>query len=74
MLGFHGGAEAYYTHKQSMPMVTIPGRKFTCYDFWENNNVTYKHQGEYSTHVYTQRAQDIIKEHSKTKASVSLDP
>ena len=57
-----------------MPMVTIPDRYFETYDFWENNNVTYKHQGEYSTHVYTQRAQSIIKEHGETGVSVRLNP
>ena len=52
-----------------MQMHTDPSRQIECYDFWENNNITYKHQGEYSTHVYTQKAEEIIEEHARTEVS-----
>ena len=56
-----------------MKMHTDPNRMVECYDFWEDNNITYKYEGDYSTHVYTERAQQIIEEHAENKVNISLE-
>ena len=37
------------------------------FDFFENEQLYHKADGRYSTHVYTERAQQIIEEHNSEK-------
>jgi len=54
-LGFYSGAEDYFTHKRG-----------SGYDFRDGEQVVPKYKEKYSTHVFSERAQQIIRDHRNT--------
>ncbi|XP_077990950.1 arylsulfatase B-like [Glandiceps talaboti] len=56
--GYHGAAEDYYTHQHSTE----------CRDLWRNlDNVADEHENQYSTHIFTREAQQIVEQHDLKK-------
>ena len=41
-------------------------------DLWENETVVWEHEGEYSTTLFSQRAQDIIEKHNPEQVTFLL--
>ncbi|XP_071954759.1 arylsulfatase J-like [Antedon mediterranea] len=65
--GFLTGAEDFYTHESDY---LFPGKRkmWKGFDLRENDkNIAWDYQGEYSTHLFTKKAQKIIKKHDKSK-------
>ncbi|XP_077867836.1 arylsulfatase I-like [Saccoglossus kowalevskii] len=55
-LGFHGGSQNYFTHRR--------GGSNSEYDFWANDtSIGREYDGRYSTMVYAEEAQRIIRHH-----------
>ncbi|XP_046566768.1 arylsulfatase B-like [Haliotis rubra] len=57
-VGYYTGAEEYYNHTRGYD-------KFSGYDLRFNTSVYTEAKGKYSTHVFAERAVDIIKSHDK---------
>ncbi|KAH6939115.1 hypothetical protein HPB50_015769 [Hyalomma asiaticum] len=58
--GFYGGEEDYYTH-------SVTYKNHSGLDFWLNREPLWSANGSYSTTLYTQRAQKLIRERNKSK-------
>ncbi|XP_072023018.1 arylsulfatase I-like [Amphiura filiformis] len=65
-LGFRNGAQNYYTHRHSNPRVArdMGVEYFEGFDFWENETVAESYTGQYATHIYVKRAEEIIAYHA----------
>nr|XP_002733876.1 PREDICTED: arylsulfatase B-like [Saccoglossus kowalevskii] len=58
--GYHGASEDYYTH------FSPAGRE--CRDLWRNrDDVAQEYYGQYSTHIFTNEALNIIENHDVSK-------
>ncbi|XP_072020868.1 arylsulfatase B-like [Amphiura filiformis] len=66
-LGFHNGALDYYRHTHGNPsQPKDPDIKyFAGFDFWENEKVAEDYTGQYATHIFVKRAQEIIANHTQ---------
>ncbi|XP_077528302.1 arylsulfatase B-like [Haemaphysalis longicornis] len=62
-LGFFNAMVDYYTHIHISPM--IPDK--WGYDMWRNREALWNASGIYTTHLFTQRAVDLINEHESSK-------
>ncbi|XP_072050879.1 arylsulfatase B-like [Amphiura filiformis] len=69
-VGMYLGAGDYFTHMKKVTLIN-PLRVISAYDFHrdtrQNRTVGYKYYGRYSTHVFAQRAQNIIKTYRSKK-------
>ncbi|XP_077988423.1 arylsulfatase B-like [Glandiceps talaboti] len=55
--GYHAAGGDYYTHR-------LGGGRPDCRDLWRNfENVADKYANQYSTHIFTKEAQQIVEEH-----------
>ena len=68
--GFYSGAEDHYSHQKRRITLTMPGFVLNGFDFWEDDRVAREYAGQYSTHVFTQRTEEIIANHSNNGVSV----
>ncbi|XP_064616011.1 arylsulfatase B-like [Liolophura sinensis] len=57
--GYYGGGEDYYGHNTCSYLL----KGFCGYDFRDGDKVDYQDKGNYSTHVFTQRAIDVVNSH-----------
>lgn len=62
--GFYSGAQGYFNHTGNNP---------NTYDFRDQDEVVWSAKGEYSTELYTARAQRIIREHGR-RGNASATP
>ncbi len=73
--GMYLGSGDYFTHVKSFSFIN-PFRFMSGYDFHkdtkQNRTTGYKYYGEYSTHVFGKRAQNIIKTHKAKSNKVRL--
>ncbi|KAH7966231.1 hypothetical protein HPB49_014689 [Dermacentor silvarum] len=58
--GYYNGEEDYYTH-------SITHENHTGLDFWLNTEPLFAENGSYSTTLYTERAQYLIRNRNKSK-------
>ncbi|XP_077521308.1 arylsulfatase B-like isoform X2 [Amblyomma americanum] len=58
--GFYNGDEDYYSHD-------IPYESDACLDFWFNTDPVRSENGSYSTTLFTQRAQNVIRQRDRSK-------
>ncbi|XP_077511502.1 arylsulfatase J-like isoform X6 [Amblyomma americanum] len=58
--GYYNGDEDYYSHD-------IPYENDTCLDFWFNRDPVRSQNGTYSTTLFTERAQHIIRHRDQSK-------
>ncbi|XP_072050880.1 arylsulfatase B-like [Amphiura filiformis] len=69
-VGKYLGAGEYFTHMKKV-ILDNPLRVLNAYDFHrdtgQNRTVGYKYYGEYSTHVFAQRAKNIVKTYRSKK-------
>ncbi|XP_049518955.1 arylsulfatase B [Dermacentor silvarum] len=61
--GYYNGEEDYYTH-------SITHENHTGLDFWLNTEPLFAENGSYSTTLYTERAQYLIRNRNKSKWSI----
>ncbi|GIX69450.1 arylsulfatase I [Caerostris darwini] len=67
-LGYWNGFSDYYDHTYYERKIVIPNRKvFFGVDFHNGTAPVTKSQGRYATHVFTEAAENIIKDHDLSK-------
>ncbi len=66
-VGYYSGAEDYYTHKRTHSVAKI---KMKGYDFHrdvlDNLTTAWEYKGQYSTFVFTQEVQKLLRQHKPT--------
>ncbi|XP_072050869.1 arylsulfatase J-like isoform X2 [Amphiura filiformis] len=72
-LGYYLGSEGYFNHNRSD---SVEGIKMNGYDFHrdvgENLTPAWEYNGQYSTFVFTQEAQNILRQHKPTDKPIFL--
>lgn len=66
--GYYGGSEDYYGHNTCSSLVS----GYCGYDFRDGESVDYQDKGNYSTHVFAQRAIDVVNSHDPNKVRFVL--
>ncbi|XP_030849646.1 arylsulfatase B-like [Strongylocentrotus purpuratus] len=62
--GYLIGAEDYYTHMRSY---NVGSKTLSGYDLHANKTPVFQYEGQYSTHLFTNKTIDVIERHDKTK-------
>lgn len=67
--GYRTGSQDYYkhTHGFSGAHTLERGTTFYGFDFWENETAANGYAGQYATHLYVKRTEDLIATHARTK-------
>ncbi|XP_072035349.1 arylsulfatase J-like [Amphiura filiformis] len=69
---FLGPYTGYTDHFTRMKVATIGNRTYDGYDFHKDEQPSYLYGDKYSTHVYTQEAEKIIKKYSRREKPLFL--
>ena len=64
LVGFLEGSEDHYTHKACV------WYKHCGLDLWDNEEPDFDQDGVYSTHLFVQKAQQMVEERDKTKVGI----
>ncbi|XP_072036042.1 arylsulfatase B-like isoform X2 [Amphiura filiformis] len=66
--GYLSGSENYYTHTRSGSMAGFsPGKEWNALDLRDGEKKATNYSGKYSTHVFTERVQEVIEQHDLSK-------
>ena len=65
VLGYLASRDDYFHHNRCYTYNNPKGYTGCGLDFHNNEDVEWGYQGQYSTHLFTQKAEDVVEKHAK---------